>query len=850
MEIDLNHEVVESSEVEKNQKNANACSCNGECEKDGGGCVYCSLSTSTSSCSSNASSFSNPPFPSRIFMELWYACAGPVTNLPKKGNVVVYFPQGHLEQTASVPSFPALEVPSFDLQSQIFCRVLDVELLANKENDEVYTQLTLLPISKLQASSSEGKEHEEVGTDEDRSEAVPIKSTSHMFCKTLTASDTSTHGGFSVPRRAAEDCFPPLDYKEQRPSQELVAKDLHGVEWKFRHIYRGQPRRHLLTTGWSIFVSQKNLVSGDAVLFLRGEGVDLRLGIRRAAGLRNGLSESIIKSQNAYPSILAPVANAVSSNTSFKIFYSTRANHADFIVPYQKYVKSITNQIPVGTRFKISFDLDDAPERRYSGVVTGVGDIDPRRWPNSKWRCLMVRWDEDASDHHERVSPWEIDFSASFPTLSIQTSPRMKKLRSCMQAETQNSSRNGADLLLPMPYNDNVNNANIANKAVMVPSAWNTYIPGQVSLWDFAESVRSGKVLQGQEKLGLASPLYGGDKINRQLDFEMHPVAHHRLVSNTMEKANYSDFSRSQPSITYSGSLETNSYPKVLQGQEICSLKYLTGKTELNRGGWRTTDTGSNIFNMNQRSSPSCYPLESEGIRNMVFPCKGVYKAGQDPVMFPFATNLQRENNALKSTSFRDGLTTEEGRHPNLANEPKALEKTSILPTTGTPMQSKKDDNKGTGSVCKLFGISLTEEAPTSSSLSSSRRSCTKVHKQGNLVGRAIDLSKLNSYDDLLVELERLFSMEGLLRDPGKGWRILYTDSENDMMVVGDDPWHEFCEVASKIHIYTLEEVEKMSIGGISDDTQSCLEESPPLMDFSKSSSVNAPDASPTVVRI
>lgn len=29
------------------------------------------------------------------------------------------------------------------------------------------------------------------------------------------------------------------DYKQQRPSQELVAKDLHGVEWRFRHIYRG-----------------------------------------------------------------------------------------------------------------------------------------------------------------------------------------------------------------------------------------------------------------------------------------------------------------------------------------------------------------------------------------------------------------------------------------------------------------------------------------------------------------------------------------------------------------------------------------------------------------------------------
>lgn len=64
-----------------------------------------------------------------------------------------------------------------------------------------------------------------------------------------------------------------------------------------------------------------------------------------------------------------------------------------------------------------------------------------------------------------------------------------------------------------------------------------------------------------------------------------------------------------------------------------------------------------------------------------------------------------------------------------------------------------------------------------------------KVHKQGSLVGRAIDLSRLNGYSDLLNELERLFSMEGLLRNPEEGWRILYTDSENDVMVVGDDPW-------------------------------------------------------------
>lgn len=39
-----------------------------------------------------------------------------------------------------------------------------------------------------------------------------------FFCKTLTASDTSTHGGFSVPRRAAEKIFPPLVYKIFIPS--------------------------------------------------------------------------------------------------------------------------------------------------------------------------------------------------------------------------------------------------------------------------------------------------------------------------------------------------------------------------------------------------------------------------------------------------------------------------------------------------------------------------------------------------------------------------------------------------------------------------------------------------------
>lgn len=34
--------------------------------------------------------------------ELWHACAGPLTSLPPLGSVVMYWPQGHIEQVLSL----------------------------------------------------------------------------------------------------------------------------------------------------------------------------------------------------------------------------------------------------------------------------------------------------------------------------------------------------------------------------------------------------------------------------------------------------------------------------------------------------------------------------------------------------------------------------------------------------------------------------------------------------------------------------------------------------------------------------------------------------------------------------
>nr|VDC78922.1 unnamed protein product [Brassica rapa] len=72
----------------------------------------------------------------------------------------------------------------------------------------------------------------------------------------------------------------------QPPTQELVAKKLHANEWRFRHIFRGQQRRHLLQSGWSVFVSSKRLVAGDAFISLIfvgfwGENGELRVWAHR-----------------------------------------------------------------------------------------------------------------------------------------------------------------------------------------------------------------------------------------------------------------------------------------------------------------------------------------------------------------------------------------------------------------------------------------------------------------------------------------------------------------------------------------------------------------------------------------
>ncbi|GJS16560.1 auxin response factor 2-like protein [Tanacetum coccineum] len=239
--------------------------------------------------------------------ELWRACAGPLVTVPQENELVFYFPQGHIEQVeASTNQVAEQQMPVYNLPSKILCRVMNVHLRAEQDTDEVFAQITLMP---------ESNQDENAVKKEPAPPAQP-RFHVHSFCKTLTASDTSTHGGFSVLRRHADECLPALDMSKQPPTQDLKAKDLHGNQWQFKHIFRGQPRRHLLQSGWSVFVSSKRLVAGDAFIFLR-------------------------------------------------------TSPAEFIVPYDQYMEAMKNNYSIGMRFKMRFEGEEAPEQRFTGQPVG-----------------------------------------------------------------------------------------------------------------------------------------------------------------------------------------------------------------------------------------------------------------------------------------------------------------------------------------------------------------------------------------------------------------------------------------------------------------------------------------------
>ncbi|KAK7395260.1 hypothetical protein VNO78_15811 [Psophocarpus tetragonolobus] len=628
-----------------------------------------------------------------LYEQLWRACAGPHVEVPRAGQRVFYFPQGHMEQLeVSTNQELNQRIPLFKLPSKILCRVVNVHLLAEQETDEVYAQITLVP----ESNQSEPACHDPCPAELPRPRV-------HSFCKVLTASDTSTHGGFSVLRKHATECLPALDMSKSIPTQELVAKDLQGYEWHFKHIFRGQPRRHLLTTGWSTFVTSKRLIAGDTFVFLRGDNGKLRVGVRRLAPAQSSMPSSVISSQSMHLGVLATASHAVATQTLFVVYYKPRTSQ--FIVSVNKYLETINQKCNVGIRFKMKFEGDESPEndKRFSGTIVGVDDISPY-WVNSKWRSLKVQWDEPASfPRPDRVSPWEIEpILASVPT-SLSQPVVIKNKRPRQASEVPD----------------------IGDTPLAAPTFWDAGLTqsDMTQLSIMAESKRS--------------------------DSNTH-IWHHNS----------------------SNGISTN-------------------QTE---ASWLSSPSQLYHDTTNDSKSVSAWPISkthSERLNND-----------------HFLDQVDKEINKVESaTSCRlFGIDLIDHASNNSL---------SIENASGVPSECRTDVNHETD-ISKASKDRKQEQFQVSLKETQSKqvcsRSCTKVQMQGLAVGRAVDLTTLDGYDQLVDELEKMFDIKGQLQSRNK-WEIVFTDDEGDMMLVGDDPWPEFCNMVRRIFICSSQDMHKLSSG-------------------------------------
>ncbi|CAA6668094.1 unnamed protein product [Spirodela intermedia] len=763
--------------------------------------------------------------------ELWHACAGPLVSLPAVGSRVVYFPQGHSEQVAASTNREAdSHIPNYpSLPPQLICQLHDVTMHADVETDEVYAQMTLQPLSPQE--QNDVYLPAELGT--------PSKQPTNYFCKTLTASDTSTHGGFSVPRRAAEKVFPPLDFSQSPPAQELVARDLHGNEWKFRHIFRGQPKRHLLTTGWSVFVSAKRLVAGDSVLFIWNENNQLLLGIRRANRPQTVMPSSVLSSDSMHIGLLAAAAHAAATNSRFTIFYNPRASPSEFVIPLAKYVKSVYHtRVSVGMRFRMLFETEESSVRRYMGTITGIGDLDPLRWSNSHWRSVKVGWDEStAGERQPRVSLWEIEPLTTFPMYPPPFSLRLKRpwLPGLPSLHVGKGDDFGLNSVMWLRDSDRGVQSLSFQGAAGSSGPWiqpridASFLGIQPDMYQPMASVAlqemrgfdpskqpSPPMLQFQQAQSIPGTSAGqlSPQILQQLQSQppqpflqamqdgqpqIQGQQPHFLQSQLQR--HHSPFSDQQklqqPALPPQGSpvLPDQPVPTV-----VSALSQLASTSQAQASSL-------------QSLSPFCQPQSFTGVNgstmtaSAVSPLHGIL-GGFSPEEATQLLNLQRSSSSVSSAAWSNKRVAVEPLVPSGALC--LLPQVKQLPRALPPWRhSQGESARWTKKTARIHRA-------TSSSGSTSNRFCfpLKVYKSGSF-GRLLDITRFNSYPELRSELGRMFGLEGQLEDPLRsGWQLVFVDREGDVLLVGDDPWQEFVNSVWCIKILSSQEVHQMGKQG------------------------------------
>ncbi|KAH8483109.1 hypothetical protein H0E87_027749 [Populus deltoides] len=783
--------------------------------------------------------------------ELWHACAGPLVSLPTMGSRVVYFPQGHSEQVAATTNKEVdAHIPNYpSLPPQLICQLHNVTMhvgSADVETDEVYAQMTLQPLTP--------QEQKETFLPLDL--GMPSKQPTNYFCKTLTASDTSTHGGFSVPRRAAEKVFPPLDFTQQPPAQELIARDLHDVEWKFRHIFRGQPKRHLLTTGWSVFVSAKRLVAGDSVLFIWNEKNQLLLGIRRATRPQTVMPSSVLSSDSMHIGLLAAAAHAAATNSCFTVFYNPRASPSEFVIPLSKYVKAVFHiRVSVGMRFRMLFETEESSVRRYMGTITGTSDLDPVRWPNSHWRSVKVGWDEStAGERQPRVSLWEIEPLTSFPMYPSLFPLRLKRPwhpGSSSLLDSRDEASNGLIWLRGGSGEQGLPSLNF--QANMLP--WMQQRLDPMMLGNDRNQRYQAMLAAGMQNLG------GGDPLRQQFMQLQQPFQYPQQSSSPNPLLQLQQQHQAmQQSIPHNilqlqNQISSDSLPRHLLQQQLNNQPddqaqqhqhaYHDGlhiQTDLLQRQQSNLPSPSFSKTEYMDSSPkftvSTTPMQNilgslctEGSGNLL----DFTRAGQStlteqlpqqswvPKYAHHDVNAFSNSLSLPRTYPEKDLSVEAENCNSDAQNPTFFG--LLLPTTVPRYPTSTVDTDvssmplgDSGFQNSLYGCvqDSSELLPNAGQMDppTPSRTFVKVYKSGS-VGRSLDISRFSSYHELREELAQMFGIEGKLENPHRsGWQLVFVDRENDVLLLGDDPWELFVNNVWYIKILSPEDVLKMGEQG------------------------------------
>ncbi|VVA93066.1 unnamed protein product [Arabis nemorensis] len=141
--------------------------------------------------------------------------------------------------------------------------------------------------------------------------------------------------------------------------------------------------------------------------------------------------------------------------------------------------------------------------------------------------------------------------------------------------------------------------------------------------------------------------------------------------------------------------------------------------------------------------------------------------------------------------------------------------------STTLPFTSSNYNNDFSGNLAMTTPSSCIDESgflQSSENLGSENQQSNtfvKVYKSGSF-GRSLDITKFSSYHELRSELARMFGLEGQLEDPVRsGWQLVFVDRENDVLLLGDDPWPEFVSSVWCIKILSPQEVQQMGKRGL-----------------------------------